>query len=370
MRIVRITERSLPVPGGKEVHVTELSRTQAARGHDVRMYIRFGSTEQDGVSIERLVTRPPFQATTGLVGTVAFMRQVTHALPRSPTPDLVHLHGDLVEAYFGSRAAHKLGVPCVLTVHGGLNPRLTKISKRAFARVDQFIAVADNVASDLARCSVRPERIAVISSGLNWDLLQPWIGKSHPAAKVQVVSVGALDRVKGHDVTIEAVKSLHRSHPHAGLSIIGEGPEHSVLEAQTGGDPRIKFLASRTREEIYELLSKATVFVLSSRSLLRKREGTPTALLEAMALGLPVIVTASANSSGVVVNNENGLVLSADDPEALAKALLHVIEDKDQRERLGLAASRSVQSRGWDETARRIESVYTLARESFERVNH
>lgn len=363
MRIARVSERSVPLPGGKEIHVAELSRAQVAQGHDVTMYIRSGSSEIDGVLIKQIRPLPPLGRAPGLIGTAAFMQSVARLMKRSSDYDLVHLHGDLVEAYFGGRAAHKLEVPCVLTVHGGLNPRLVKISARAFASVDRFIAVANHVAEDLAQCSVPSEKISILGSGLNWDLLRPWMKRRPESGQAQLVSVGSLERVKGHDITIDAVRQLHGSRPEVVLRVIGEGRLRADLEAQAKGDARIEFLSSRAREQVYAVLSAATLFILASRSLPGKREGTPTALLEAMALGLPVVVTTSANASGVVIHNKNGLVVPSDDSGALSRAVLQLLDDERLRDNLGQAAFTSVKDRGWDQTAEKIEEVYAKALE-------
>jgi len=122
VNILRLAERVPPEPGGKEVHVLELSRRQAQRGHRVELWIRRGSTEMPGVAVRRmplgelrrgsLVTTACY-ASAAAVGVVATRRQV----------DVVHGHGDFVEAAAAVALARRFRAAAVLTVHGGLGER-------------------------------------------------------------------------------------------------------------------------------------------------------------------------------------------------------------------------------------------------------
>src|SRR5712691_3772988 len=275
-----------------QIHAVELSRRQAS-GHEVDLWIRLGDDSVPGVRVHRVPVPFIRPSRSGLSVTGAFMvRAAAHIRRHRPPPDVVHLHGDFIEGWMGSRLARTLGVASVLTVHGGLNSRYRTISRRAFAHLDAFIALGSNVVEDLEACGVPAKRITKMSSGLSWELLDPWMRRPRPS-RFRVVSVGTLDRVKGHDVTIEAIRQVRREFPETRLQIIGDGPERAELEALALPIGSVEFSGHLPRERVYEAVSGADIFVLASRRLPGKSEGVPTALLEALALGLPVVTTRS-----------------------------------------------------------------------------
>lgn len=361
MRIYRVCERFFPLAGGMQIHALELSRRQAEAGHEVDIWIRNGSTTIPALTIHRV---GPLKSRRygGLVVTAAFMTLVLRrVLAGKVRPDILHLHGDFVEGWFGSRLARRLGVPSVMTIHGGLSPRYRIPSRYAFRGVDAFIALGANVARDLQTCGVPADRITEMSSGISWEMLEPWLGRSRPG-RGRLVTVGSLDPVKGHDLAIEAYRIVKRSFPSAILTIVGDGPLRSKLEAlgaQTGG---VDVVGRQSRETVYEIVSKSDVFLMASRSLPGKSEGVPTALMEAMALGLPVVATREGGIPGLIRDGENGLLVDSERPDQIANAIEELLASPELCDRLGKAAASSVQDRGWGVIVEKVEEVYEAAR--------
>jgi glycosyltransferase involved in cell wall biosynthesis len=141
------------------------------------------------------------------------------------------------------------------------------------------------------------------------------------------VAVGRLERQKGHDVLIEAWRLLGASAPP--LRIAGGGPLAEALRARAAGLP-IEFLGPR--DDVPELLAGAGGFVLASRE-----EGLSNAMLEAMAAGLPVVVTA-VGGAPEALSGGAGLLVPREAPAALAAAVREVAGDRARARALGAAA--------------------------------
>jgi len=119
------------------------------------------------------------------------------------------------------------------------------------------------------------------------------------------------------------------------LLVAGDGPERARLERAAG--PRVRFLGAATRHEVLELFAASDAAILSS-----SWENFPHTVVEALAVGTPVIATDVGGVSEVVRDGENGLLVPAGDPEALAGAVRRLAGDAELAERLRAAAAPSV----------------------------
>ncbi len=153
-----------------------------------------------------------------------------------------------------------------------------------------------------------------------------------------VGTVGRLSPEKGGvDLLIRAVKSLCLEYPHARLLIVGDGPMRPELEkvaAHTGLDA----LFAGTRNDIPRLLSAMDIFVLPSL-----REAMPIALLEAMAMRLPVVATLVGGVPEIVEDGKTGLLVPPDDESVLALALNKLASSPKLMSELAAAGQKHVQ---------------------------
>ncbi len=147
-----------------------------------------------------------------------------------------------------------------------------------------------------------------------------------------LVFAGRLVPQKALEVALAAVERV----PGVRLLVAGDGEERQRLEPRAGG--RVRFLGPRSREQVFELFRAADAAVLSSTW-----ENFPHAVVEALAVGTPVIATAVGGVPEVVRDGENGLLVPPRDPEALAAAIRRFLDDAALRARLTGAAARSVE---------------------------
>jgi glycosyltransferase involved in cell wall biosynthesis len=148
---------------------------------------------------------------------------------------------------------------------------------------------------------------------------------------------GRLTSQKDLGVLIEAIASV----PSVWLAILGDGPERERLEADVklrGLSERVRFLGGGDRKAVLRLFAAADAAVLSS-----SWENFPHTVVEALAVGTPVISTAVGGVPEIVSDGENGLLVPARDPVAFAAAIARFVGDAALRERLHLAAARSVE---------------------------
>jgi GalNAc-alpha-(1->4)-GalNAc-alpha-(1->3)-diNAcBac-PP-undecaprenol alpha-1,4-N-acetyl-D-galactosaminyltransferase len=174
----------------------------------------------------------------------------------------------------------------------------------------------------------------------------------------RIIAVGRLHHQKAHDILISAFARITPLHPDWSLEIVGDGDQHNALHNQIselGLEDRIA-LTGRV-ENVQARLAEAKIFALPSRF-----EGTPNALLEALAEGLPAIVSdASAGALEFVKHRQNGLVVPVDDISALSQALILMIEDESLRQAYGESSRLMVEQMSLPKVAAEWEKVLQLS---------
>ena len=161
-----------------------------------------------------------------------------------------------------------------------------------------------------------------------------WVG-----GKKEFVAVGRLYKQKGFQYLIDAFSEVTTKHPDWILKIIGEGPERSALETQIkqcGLEGKV-LLPGKNPKAINDMAS-SDIFVFSSLY-----EGMPNALMEAMAIGMPVISSnCDFGPSDLINNNKNGILVPPKDPKSLANAMGRLASDPELQKALGAAAKKEM----------------------------
>lgn len=140
---------------------------------------------------------------------------------------------------------------------------------------------------------------------------------------ILITSVGHSVAVKGWDIAIKAFVKVYKEVPNAKLLLVGKKNNIEFYNKickqiqQSGLEGKVLFTGSRT--DIPKILKASDVFILPSRS-----EGTPAALIEAMAVGLPCIATEIGGIPEVIIDGENGLLFQREDSEELAEKIINV----------------------------------------------
>ena len=205
---------------------------------------------------------------------------------------------------------------------------------------DCAIALNKQVIRELGEIGISPGRIVCLPNGVETDLVRPKTDYTLEST-VTVTFVGRLHPKKGVDTLLLAWQRVQKALPQLTwrLRLVGSGGIKGEMEAmarQLSVDQTVEFLGQV--DDPFPLLRQSDVFVLPSRS-----EGMSNALLEAMAHGLPCIVTDIAGNNEVIEHEQNGLLVRLDDEEDLAGAITRLTMDQALRERLGRRALGTVE---------------------------
>ena len=277
--------------------------------------------------------------------------------------DVIHVHGDVYEAAVIGLTGRLIGVPVVLTIHSCLPERLSyrAVARLAFRWLSHCIVVSPVIERQWVGWGLPAERISVISSGIYAEALAS-NGREGRGKGGEVLAVGRLHPVKGFSTLIEAACLLEAERPgQFRWTIIGDGSEGEALRRQAAGRAPVSFLGDMPREQVWGWLKKGDIFVLPSQDLDGHREGTPTAVLEAMAGGLSCVVSDSGGLSHVVEDGKSGLVVPQRNPGALAGAVARLRDDPVLRQRISEQARRTAAERDWPKISRRVEEAYAKA---------
>ncbi|MGE0682654.1 MAG: glycosyltransferase [Candidatus Binatia bacterium] len=254
------------------------------------------------------------------------------------------------------------GIRYTLTTHAHdiflPNPYLTKNLSAAH----KVVTISDYNRRFLMAAGTPAEKIAVVRCGL--DFREFAVNGTRAPQPGTIVSVGRLDPIKGFTYLIEASRILAERGVSFSCDIIGDGPLRAQLERQIrscGLSAQVHLLGVLSQTQVREVLSRAEVFVLPSvQTEDGNQDGIPVALMEAMALGLPVISTAVSGIPELVRAGESGLLAPPRNAVALADAITQLLTDATLRERLSRAGRACVQARhDVASSAARMQEVFS-----------
>jgi len=267
---------------------------------------------------------------------------------------LVHTHTSKA-GFVGRLAAWLAGVPVILhTPHGHIfygyyGPALTAVFvalERLAARLtDRIVVLTERgIEEHLARGIGRREQFRVIPSGVDLDAVRRG-APSYEAARGRlgvdpesrlIVGLGRLEPVKGFQLLIEALPLICSAVPATRLLLVGDGSLRDELGARAralGVGERVQMAGARLDAAAF--LAAADLVVVPSLN-----EGMGRVLVEAMALGRPVVATRVGGIPAVMVEGETGSLVPPGDPPALARAASELLKDPGLRQRMGEAGRR------------------------------
>jgi len=301
---------------------------------------------------------------------VALARMVQ--LVRRLTPDVVHTH--MAKAgTIGRLAARICGVPLVVhTYHGHVfhsyfgaaKTRVFLTIERALGLlIDRIIVVGDGQRDEIAGYGAAPPgKLESIRLGLELaPLLHAEAARGRlrqelgiDASTPLVGIVARLVPIKAHEAFFDAAVRIREALPRVEFLVVGDGERRQALETlvqRRGLSRAVRFLG--WRRDMLNVYADLDVVALTSRN-----EGSPVALIEALAAGRPVVATAVGGVPEVVINGDTGVTVPVADPRTLAGAVLTLLADRPLAERLGAAGRRHVYPRY--DSSRLVDDVRDL----------
>lgn len=325
MRILRVAQRTYPeVTGGGAYHVHALSRDQAAMGHEVTVLTvgDFGRERRDGYTVIR---RP---ATTEVLGNEMSAGVARYLLTEADDFDVLHAHSHL---YFSTNLASFVrrfgGPPLAVTNHGLYSQTaperlfdayLRTLGRWTFNQGDVVFCYTDADRERLREVGVST-RIDVVHNGIDTDRFCPRGPlDSRVTGNPALVFVGRLVEGKRPGDALAALAPLRRQLSGAELTICGDGPLLSNLQDQAnelGVADATSFLGQIPYETMPAIYRSADILILPSRA-----EGFPRTVIEALASGVPVVMSDLEQVAPIV--RPVGRVAPVGEPAAFAEAIL------------------------------------------------
>ena len=322
MRTVLHTEAS-PGLGGQEVRTLNEARWTAERGWRVLL-----ACQPDGRLAERareagVETRPVrMRGPLDPRGLAALVRLV-----RREHVSLVHTHSS-IDAWLGGMAARLCRVPVMrarhvsIAIRRGPNPVYRWLA-------DRVITSGEAIRRVVLAAGVPPARVVAIPAGVNLEsfpfgLKAPEIERELGLGSPVVGSVAMFRGSKGHPQLLQAFARVRERHPRASLLLVGDGirrPWVEQLAREAGLADAVVFTGFRP--DVPALLAAMDCFALAST----RTEGVPQALLQAFAVGVPVVASRIGGIPEVVTDGETGLLVESEAVPPLAAAIERVLED-------------------------------------------
>ena len=317
--------------GGIEYFVQELAKGLAEAGHEVTLLTRCfpGQKKKEkkgSLTVMRVPWLKGFHLRNPSFNLISFVKALRLDF------DIVHGHGP-VASFYAVTLARLKKKKSVATPHGiafnqpqysrAVSKALKDVEEFAYSRADTIIFLSESEKKKFKKAfGFLPKKSMIMPVGVR---LHDY-GKGRAATRKALglgkdftyCFVGRLSKVKGLDYLLEAIAGM----PKTRLLLIGDGPERERLEEEAPSN--VSFLGHRT--DVPRLLAASDCFILPSLS-----EGLPVSLLEAMATGLPCIVT----DIGLPVdNNKSAVVVPAKNAKALHCAMQRVHSDAKLRKKL------------------------------------
>ncbi|MDP3940670.1 MAG: glycosyltransferase, partial [bacterium] len=281
--------------------------------------------------------------------------------------ELVHAHWILPQGLIACFGKIILGTPYIITVHGsdifGLR-KFSVLKKLAINNANMVTVNSKATYAGVRELSNRA-RVELVPMGIDTTLFHP--KKLTPKKKkdLYVVAVGRLIVWKGYEFLIRAIPLMLAEKKNIKVLIVGNGPEKESLVSlakKLGVLEHISFLGNVSQSKLSSIFADCDVFVAPAitNSLTGEREGQGLAVIEAMAQGLPVVVSKSGGIQYLVDDNVTGLLVQEKDYEAIAEKVLLVLNDEKLRSRLTSMAVRSVGEKyGWKTIGKKFDIIFT-----------
>lgn len=316
--------------GGAERVVTRLTEWWCNKDIEVSIYTTMTPPQEEYTIPERAKRLYCHENGSGL----KLIKTIRNVI-RDDSPDIVVIM-DTPMCVYAVPALLGLKIPFVVSERSAPNTNAIKKSTRYLSHFlmnfAQGYIFQTNGAKNYYNKRIQ-HRSVVIENPLNIECLpEPYTGKREK----RIVAIGRHIKVKNYPLLIKAFEIFSEKNFGYNLEIYGDGPERPNIEclvAQSVVGSQIHIMGTHT--DVLRMVNKASLYILSS-----DLEGMPNALLESMALGLPVISTdcPSGGPADLIENGKNGILVPVNDARAMAVAMETILENESLASNMGKAA--------------------------------
>lgn len=369
MRIALVSPYDHMYPGGVGMHITGLARQFRTLGHHVAIIAPSSADhddpDEDGLYRVGRVTSLPANGSIARITLSLRMASKVRSILQQERFDVVHLHEPLMPALpptvlrysqslnIGTFHAFRQGYygyfygrPVLKHTFGRLHGRIA-VSRAAMEYISQYFSGTYTIIPngvDLTRFQAPVEPIARYQDGL-----------------LNILFVGRLEKRKGLAYLIRAYPALKQRFPRSRILVVGPEGRHGqqYREYAERHDMRdIVFIGRVSDDELLRYYKTCDVFCAPAIS----GESFGIVLIEAMAMGKPIVATAIDGYRQVVRHGTHGVLVPPRQPLALANALADLLEQPDLRARYATQARHDAAQYGWDRVAGRVLTYYDEVR--------
>lgn len=353
-RVVRSYFRLPPEPGGMEEHIARLSTAQRAQGIEVINLFNVGAAEGPAVQIAKgrdlLHVRPaPLRNLIFYGG--ALMR--TGAL-RADLPTVLHVHGDWSDFLLGRALGRAIGARALAaSLHDRVPPAKAPLYRMSLRGYDPIFTTGRSDRALLESALGRP--VHHMPSAPNRAFLDA--APAAPPFRYDVMSVANLFEKKAPGLVLDCAALR----PELRFVLFGDGDLREALAARIARErlDNVELAGRRPRAKIITALRTSRLFLSTAR-----HEGTPTAALEAMAVGLPVLLTPSNDYGWLIEEGRNGYVTSGWEASEIVARIDDLLADVGRAQEIGAANRSAAASRSWEANAEIVTGMMRRVLES------
>lgn len=303
---------------------------------------------------------------SGILFFIGLLLQTLKIVPKLGRIEIIHAHTAVYPMIAGYLLSKLLRVPFIITCHGSdirierKNIWLKCIQDYIFKRSDYVITVSNELKRILEK-TLRNISIAVISGGVDKGFFKLKFKNMKDRTSYNLLFIGSLRHLKNPKITLDALLELKGYKYDLNLNIIGNGPLYDDLTefCQKNQLNNVTFVKSISHKKIKHYYEEADLFLMPSLS-----EGTPLALLEAMASAKPIIASNVGGITELIENNYNGILIEPNNQNLLADKIKFLLENYTASERMGKNAQKSILSRTWENICKNYIEIYDSILES------
>lgn len=348
LQVFRSYLRLPPMPGGMERHIASLSVAQRALGIEVINIFNSGTATGPSIQVDpgfdlRKIKRASLR---NAVFYLAATAKTTGKM--AGTNSVLHVHGDWNDFLCSKMLAKRLGVKAVAaSVHGELRKITPALYRIAMSHCDPIFVTGKRQRDFLAGILRRTvTHMPSAPHDLFFDVDHSVVSQQNCA---DVIVVSNLYPVKRTDLVVACAARR----PDLRFVLFGDGSERKDIEARISHErlTNIELRGQAKPDRIAAAMRRSRVFLSTSTV-----EGTPTAALEAMAAGLPVVLTPSNDYSWLVRDGVNGFVTKSWNVEEISACLDGCLTNEDRRKKMGVANRQIAKKHRWSTKAQLVTS--------------
>lgn len=395
MRVLHVLDHSIPLHSGYTFRTAALLREQRARGWQTFHLTspKQGNTAQlhesvDGLDFFRTPAVPSASVSVPVWNEVRVIRALAHRLQQvveQVRPDIIHAHSPVLNALPALQVGRRNGIPVVYEIRafwedaavdhgstreGSLRYRATRaLETHAIRRAGHVFTICEGLRADIVARGIPSAKVTVIPNAVDvegFQLAQPadpaLLARWGLQGRTVLGFIGSFYAYEGLDLLVSAMPQLVRQRPDVCLLLVGGGPQEAALKAQVqmlGLADRVVFTGRVPHAEVNRYYDLIDVLAYPRHSMRLTELVTPLKPLEAMAQGHLFVASDVGGHKELIRHGETGWLFKADDRDALAAAVLDMLDHRDRWPQLRANGRRFVEEvRNWRNSVAHYEAPY------------